>query len=71
MSLYPYESDLVNVKQFEYSVPKLRIFGFGLVAGKALNKGLQFADLILPALLLVVHERLHHLAGFIPEIVVA
>ena len=47
------------------------LLGLGLVAGKALDERLQLPDLILPAFLLVVHERLHHLAGFVPEIIVA
>ena len=37
---------------------------------KALDEGLQFLDFVLAALLLVVHQALHHLGGFIPEVVV-
>ena len=39
--------------------------------GLALNEGLQFFDLLLVFLVLLLDEALHQLAGFVPELVVA
>ena len=47
------------------------LLGLGLVGGEALNEQLQFLDFFLVLLVLVPDHSLDHLAGFIPEVVVA
>ena len=48
-----------------------RLFGLGLIGGEAGNKGFQFGDFIFNLFVLLFDEPLHHLAGFVPEFVVA
>ena len=47
------------------------LFALGLVGREAGDKVLQFLDLFLVALVLVLDELLHQLAGLIPEVIVA
>ena len=47
------------------------VLAFGLVGGEALDEQLQFLDLFLVFPVLVLHHPLDHLAGFVPELIVA
>ena len=62
---------LLNGQLIEQLAAAGRLLRLGFIGREALNEGLQFLDFVLAALLLVVHQALHHLGGFIPEVVVA
>ena len=47
------------------------LLAFGLVGGEALDEQLQFLDLFLVFPVLVLHHPLDHLAGLVPELIVA
>src|SRR5699024_11970396 len=46
------------------------LLGLGLVGGESGDKLLEFLDLVLVALVLLLDEVLHQLGGLIPEVVV-
>ena len=62
---------LLHRKLFQQLPPGGCLVGLGLVGREPLNKGFQLCNLLLRLLVLLLDHPLHHLAGLVPELIVA
>ena len=63
--------DLLQGDLLQQFAPGGGLLALGLVGGEAGDEVLQLLDLLLIALVLVLDELLHQLAGLVPEVIVA